>query len=296
MHWADGFVVLDGIVQTAVLRVTTTGGGARQSIPRPAGEGAGLRDDASIGRPDFELQFNVYACIWLVVPVMFFSLSQSKLPGYILPAIPAGAVLLADYLLRQFEQEAPPAKWLVILHAVVTCASIVPAVLIGYAVSQQRLPSGRPLVTAVAVAIVLCVGVAITLFGRLHLRMLRFVTLIPVVLAVAAVLKLGSTSIDAKLSTRPLAIELASVETHKLPLAVCGAPREVEYGLAFYRDQAIARYESGNVPVGEHLVVALPAWKENVTKATAGRRVTFLGHYAPQGLDYYWVAAAGAKP
>src|SRR6266516_2138916 len=40
--------------------------------------------------PDLELQFRVFACCWLAVPVVFFSISQSKLPGYILPAVPAG--------------------------------------------------------------------------------------------------------------------------------------------------------------------------------------------------------------
>src|SRR5579862_7842176 len=37
---------------------------------------------------DLELQFNVFACCWLAVPVFFFSISQSKLPGYILPGFP----------------------------------------------------------------------------------------------------------------------------------------------------------------------------------------------------------------
>lgn len=244
---------------------------------------------------DLQLQFRIFACCWLVVPVLFFSISQSKLPGYILPAIPAGAVLLADYLLRQFEQEMPASKWLSVLHAVVACAPIVPAVLISFIVAEHKLPAGRPMLIAVAATLVLIVAIALTLMSRFHVRMLRFITLIPVVLAVAAVLKLGTTAIDEKLSTRPLAFELANIETHRLPLAVCGASREVEYGLAFYRDQTIARYESGDVPTGEHLLVTLPGWKENVTKATAGRRVSFLGHYTPQDLDYYWVAAAGAQ-
>ena len=125
--------------------------------------------------------------------------------------------------------------------------------------------------------------------------MLRFVTLIPVVLAVAAILKLGTAAIDHKLSTRPLANELASVETQKLPVAVCGVSREVEFGLAFYRDQIIARYETGGVPSEEHLLVAAPSWKPNVTEWTKGRRVTLLGHHAPHDLDYYWVAASGAE-
>ena len=242
--------------------------------------------------PDLELQFRIFACCWLVVPVLFFSFSQSKLPGYILPAVPAGAILLADYLRQQFEQQMPVARWLAILHALLACASIVPAVLVGVIVTQHRLPNGRPLMIAIGVAVALSVGIALTLLSRLQWKMLRFVTLIPVVLAVAAVLKLGTIAIDQNLSTRPLAIELAGIETRKLPLAVCGTSREVEYGLAFYRDQTISRYENGDVPSGEHLLVAAPAWKPNVAGWTQGRRVTSLGHNAPQDLDYYWVAAA----
>jgi 4-amino-4-deoxy-L-arabinose transferase-like glycosyltransferase len=242
--------------------------------------------------PDMELQFRVFLCCWLIVPVVFFSISQSKLPGYILPAVPAGAILLADYLLRHFEYEVSVPKPLAIIHPLPACAPLVPAVLIRYVVVEHRLPAGRPMLIALAVAFVLCAAIALTLVSRAGLRMLRFVTLIPVVLAVAAVLKMGTAAIDQRLSTRPLAVELASIETQKLPIAVCGASREVEYGLAFYRDQIVSRYEAGGVPPVEHLLVAVPEWKSNVTQWTKGRRVTSLGHYAPQNLDYYWVAAA----
>jgi 4-amino-4-deoxy-L-arabinose transferase-like glycosyltransferase len=242
--------------------------------------------------PDLELQFGIFAGCWLIVPVVFFSVSRSKLPGYILPAVPAGAVLLTEYLRRQLDGEQAAWKGTVILHALVASAPIVPAVLIGFVVGENRLPAGRPMLFAVVAAFVVCAAIALTLMSRLGLRMLRFVTLIPVVLSVAAVLKLGTAAIDRKLSSRPLALELASVETHRLPLAVYGVPREVEYGLAFYRDQTIPRYESGSIPAVEHLLVAPTSWMDNVAKATVGRRVSFLGHYAPQQLDYYWVSAA----
>src|SRR5215470_9162048 len=39
-----------------------------------------------------------FLLIWILIPIVFFSVSRSKLPGYILPAIPAAAVLTADYL------------------------------------------------------------------------------------------------------------------------------------------------------------------------------------------------------
>lgn len=244
---------------------------------------------------DFEFQFDLFACCWLIVPVIFFSFSQSKLPGYILPAVPAGAVLLADYLRQHLERKEPVSKWLAIPHSVIAAALIFPALLIAYLVGERRFPSGKPLFVAIAIAFVIFVGIALTLIGRMRLRMLRFVTLVPVVLVVAFVLRFGSRSIDMKLSARPLAAELASIETHPLRIAVCGASRELEYGLAFYRNQPVARYESGEVPAGEHLLVAPPAWKKNVEALTAGRRVTFLGYYAPQNVDYYFVAGSSAR-
>jgi 4-amino-4-deoxy-L-arabinose transferase-like glycosyltransferase len=248
--------------------------------------------------PDLELQFTQFACCWLVVPIVFFSISQSKLPGYILPAIPAGAVLLADYLLRHFQQEKdrPVSKGLAVLHALVAATPIVPAVLIAYVLTERRLPAGKPMFLALAIAFVLCAAIALTLASRLRLRMLRFVTLIPVVLSVAAVLKLGAYSIDQKLSARPLAIELSSMDTRQLPLAVYGVSREMEYGLTFYRNQTAVRYEAGSIPAGEHLLVAPETWRVNVAIKTSGRRVLFLGNYAPQDVDYYWVSAAGAAP
>ena len=242
--------------------------------------------------PDLELQLRLFACTWLVVPVVFFSISQSKLPGYILPAVPGAAVLFADYLLQHFQQEYPVSKSLSFSHALVACAPIVPAILIGFAVTQRRLPAGRPMLFAGALTWTLCLAIFFSLIGRLRLRMLRFVTLIPVVLTVAAVLKMGTVAIDQKFSARPLAIELTGIETRRLPLALFEVPRELEYGLAFYRNQSIARYESGNVPAGEHLLIAPTTGMDAVAKATAGRKVSFLGHFAPQNVDYYWVGAA----
>jgi 4-amino-4-deoxy-L-arabinose transferase-like glycosyltransferase len=47
-------------------------------------------DDLSILR--------VFALAWLALPIVFFSFSGSKLPGYILPALPAAALLVADWI------------------------------------------------------------------------------------------------------------------------------------------------------------------------------------------------------
>jgi 4-amino-4-deoxy-L-arabinose transferase-like glycosyltransferase len=45
-------------------------------------------------------KLRVLAFAWLVVPVLFFSLSGSKLPGYVLPALPGAALLAAERVQR----------------------------------------------------------------------------------------------------------------------------------------------------------------------------------------------------
>ena len=229
----------------------------------------------------------------MIVPVIFFSLSQSKLPGYILPAIPAGALLVADYLRQRLKQNdvEPATKAFVVLHALLASAPIVPALLIAYLVTQRRLPGGRPMLIALAIAFILCVGIALTLIRKGGLRMFRFVTLIPVVLSVGAVLKLGSVALDQTLSARPLAIEIAGMETHPLLLAVYHVRRELEYGLTFYRNRQSFNYDWGSVPGDEHLLVAPENSQAALAKLLPGRRLSYLGHYAAQHVDYYWVAA-----
>ncbi len=233
---------------------------------------------------------NAFLVIWLIVPTVFFSLSQSKLPGYIVPALPAGMLLLAEYLRRHSTDGERPGMVLICLHSIVAALPIVPALMIQYILLQHRLPWGKAAAISFTFALVLAIGIAVTLRTRLGLSVFRFVTLVPVVLAVAAVLRLGSPALDSTLSARPLANEISRMEAKPLPLAVFHVSRETEYGLAFYRNQAIARYERGEVPTDEHLIVAPEGSQTTVAKEVAGRRVSYLGSFAPQGLDYYWVA------
>jgi 4-amino-4-deoxy-L-arabinose transferase-like glycosyltransferase len=49
-------------------------------------------------------QLSIFAFAWLLVPLVFFSFSGSKLPGYILPALPAALILTAEYISRFAEK------------------------------------------------------------------------------------------------------------------------------------------------------------------------------------------------
>jgi 4-amino-4-deoxy-L-arabinose transferase-like glycosyltransferase len=62
----------------------------------------------------------VFSLAWLLLPIVFFSFSGSKLPGYILPALPAVALLVADRMTLQ------RARWpLVIAGATIVLVVIV---------------------------------------------------------------------------------------------------------------------------------------------------------------------------
>ena len=76
-----------------------------------------------------------------------------------------------------------------------------------------------------------------------------------------------------------------------MPLAVFGVRRETEFGLAFYRNQMISRYEMGAVPTEEHIVVAPHGAKDAIATLVGDRRVSYLGSFDQQAFDYYWVAA-----
>ena len=233
---------------------------------------------------------NVFLVIWLIVPIVFFSISQSKLPGYIVPALPAGTLLLADYVRRRLADSERPSFILILLHSIVAAAPLVPALMIQYVLLQHRLPWGQAAAISFTFAAVLAIGITITLRTQLGLGVLRFVTLVPVVLTAAAVLRLGAPALDSTLSARPLANEVSRMESKPMPLAGFRVSRETEFGLAFYRNQTIDRYESGQIPSGEHLLVAPEGSQVAIATQVAGRRVSYLGSFAPQGLDYYWVA------
>ena len=158
---------------------------------------------------------------------------------------------------------------LIVLHSVVAALPVVAALMMQYIVFHHTLPWNRATAISAGFAAVLAIGIVLTLRRPLGLRVLRFVTLVPVVLAVAAVLRLGAPALDATLSARPLAQEINRVDNRSLPLAILRLSRETEYGLHFYRNQKIARYEAGGVPAGEHLLITPEGWQKEHRKVDA---------------------------
>jgi len=237
----------------------------------------------------------LFLLIWLLLPIIFFSFSQSKLPGYILPAIPAGTLLLALYVRFHVTDRERSPVFVIMLHSILAALPIIPAMALPYLIMLNRLVWSPLTVAGVIIAALIAAGMLVTLLSNLGLRMLRFVTLVPVVLSVAAVLRIGGPVIDQGLSARPLSNEIARIEAGYLPAAVFHVPREIEYGLSFYRNQNILNYDRGEIPTQAHLLVTREGELSRLPNVVRNRRLSLLGVLPPQHLEYYWVSAARAE-
>ncbi len=239
------------------------------------------------GKP--ENDFLVFLTVWAVVPIVFFSLSGAKLPGYILPAMPAWTLLTAEYLHRREEERGSLA--LVLLH----CAWAAVIVLAGLLFPSYLLREAGESVSTRAWLIaggfaMLAFFAMLATLRRKGLAMARFVTLVPVIVLVAFILRVAAPAMDLKYSSRPLAAEIAALETRPAELAVFRAPRDVEYGLAFYRNQVVRRYERGEIPAADHMVIAPEGARAKLEMLVPGRRVSRVGGFPARKLEYFWVS------
>ena len=235
-------------------------------------------------KPDAD-GLNVFLVIWIAAIVIFFSISQSKLPGYVLPALPPGILLVGSYVRERFGQR--PHSVLVVLHAVLSGALIFATLLLRYALLQHRVEWNSSVIGPLVVAI--AAGMLITfLFMRSGFSSVRVATVVPVV-ALAIALRFGAPALDETLSARPVSEALSRLAPEQLPVAVVLVPRETEFGLQFYRNQKIPRYELGQAPAGEHLVVAVQGFRNAFAKNVPGRRIVYLGDFPAQKLEFFYV-------
>ena len=249
----------------------------------------------SVSQSAGEDDLRTYLGLWFILPIGFFSLSQSKLPGYILPAIPASTILLADFILRREEAGDSPPSWLIALHAVLCAALMVAALIVPFRLVQQEVTKPA-IIVAITLAVIGLAMLWLTLSTRGY-RMLRFSTLLPLLIAYGLVLRGTAPMINVLESARPIQSTLSYTELGRVAdVAVYDAPRSVEYGLGFYRNHKIASYERNEIPSGDHLVVAARGSETELEFRLKGRGVTHLGGYPPQHLDFYLVSGRSEQP
>jgi 4-amino-4-deoxy-L-arabinose transferase-like glycosyltransferase len=74
----------------------------------------------------------LFSFSWLLVPLVFFSLSGSKLPGYILPAVPPAAIITALFISKLIEQR----RWRIGVAAIATATLLTTIILLATVVPR----------------------------------------------------------------------------------------------------------------------------------------------------------------
>jgi 4-amino-4-deoxy-L-arabinose transferase-like glycosyltransferase len=246
----------------------------------------------SEGRQTFsdpEDSWLLFLLIWMLVPILFFSASQSKLPGYILPAVPAGALLVADYLGVRRGRDKKLSFLFAAGHGLLCGLLIFGALSAASIASSHRLRWGSGSWTAAAVAACFALGISAALLSRTGVRLLSRVTAFAVVVSVGAVIRFAAPVIDATQSARPIAESIQAFSREPVPIALYHINRAQEYGLEFYLNRPAEKYEDGSVPAAAHVLVATQGAQVQVAQQVPGRRVSYLTSVPAQKVDLYWV-------
>jgi 4-amino-4-deoxy-L-arabinose transferase-like glycosyltransferase len=256
--------------------------------------------------------FPEFLVLWALIPIIFFSCSQSKLPGYILPALPPITILTGDYLYRCRQKGLN--FWVLLGHAVLCGVLALFVFMLPWAVTHGiTMPPAHALAAALLAAIgaALLILVVVHGFGVARLRLTTCGVLavlifflygigpffgIPSIHASKRVIHV----LDRTYSARPLAERLSGLAPPDETVAVFRVRRDTEYGLSFYRNHQVVNYEETGVPSEQHLLVARVTGRggsdlhtqDALGEYLEGRRYEPLFTWPAQGLEVYLVGAA----
>jgi 4-amino-4-deoxy-L-arabinose transferase-like glycosyltransferase len=238
--------------------------------------------------------FPEFLVLWALIPILFFSFSQSKLPGYILISIPPITILTGDFIFRRRQMGIH--LWVLVSHATLCGVMTMVALLMPWFVAHGPQMPPRPALgvapfftfirecigeclrvmppwPALAAALLASCGAALLIiivvkgFGVARLRLVTSGVLMVLVLFLYGIgpffgipginqTKRVIHLLDRSYSARPLAERLAASAPGDETVAVFRVRRDVEYGLSFYRNREVVNYTVKGVPEQQHLLVA----------------------------------------
>jgi 4-amino-4-deoxy-L-arabinose transferase-like glycosyltransferase len=254
--------------------------------------------------------FPEFLVLWALFPILFFSLSRSKLPGYVLPALPPITILTGDYLNRLRSEGKGIRTYLLLLHAALAGSTVTLVLLLPwFIIHATGTPPVRMLVAAATTGLATFVLIAVTV-GRFGVVRLRAATTVPLVILLFFLFGVGpffgfsaisSTKqtiqlADYAYSARPLARILAQMGSENGPLAVYRVRRDLEYGLSFYRNHRVLDYDRDGVPDEAHVLVVRESAAPTLRDLLAGRTLEPFFSYPAQHVSVYRIGPKGSAP
>ena len=221
--------------------------------------------------------FPEFLVLWTLIPIVFFSFSESKLPGYILPSLPPIAILTGDYLFRSRARGLQ--RWVLLGHALLVGIVTAVVLLLPWFVAHGTKKMPPPDAAAVAgISALSAAALILLVVQRWGVQRLRTATCAVMVVLLLFLYGVGPffgipglaaskrtiELLDRSYSARPLAERLSTIVPPNETVAVFRVRRDMEYGLAFYRNHEVANYDEVGVPPEEHILVVRVAGKGGI--------------------------------
>ena len=187
---------------------------------------------------------------WALFTLVFFSLSQSKLPGYILPAIPPAVLLLAASTARRVQQKtSQTSSWIVSIGFLFPIGIAIALAEWNHASNiDASLQGGIARVLQIALAAAMILAVPIVGYAlRRRLSESIFVAASTTALLILFANRFVLPAADTLVSARPAAMWL--IQGHSLSadeVAVYHLPRAYGYGLDYYFNATLAEWTPEN--------------------------------------------------
>jgi len=177
----------------------------------------------------------LYIWLWVLAPLLFFSFSQSKLPGYILPIAPSMALLAASEfeLLLTRNSDSHGKKWFdrtAFFQALSVCLL---GVVLPITKNQLNFEIG-PFVPQLTGLLIGVGSLGMIFVWRRQVQQLLACYVVGVGLMVILIIHQIIPQIDHLESARKLAAILKQEGFVNQPILIFGLSRRIEYGLNFY--------------------------------------------------------------
>ena len=231
---------------------------------------------------------SLFALCWAIFPLLFFSFSQSKLPGYILPAIPP----LFLFMSRAMEGLFAPGN-----RGARVLTGITGAMFAALAIFSEKalLRAGHSfdISSSRAVYLLVLIGVGGLIAAGLSVRKRPGAAFAMLALLVACILVFLNFGIlpaaDARISARAAALEALRLAPAGQNIAFSGLKRDWHYGLNYYFGRELPEWTPG-APLPEWLLIS----EKNVAElgrlgdrvrevSRAGAPSIVLLHVSPEG-------------
>jgi 4-amino-4-deoxy-L-arabinose transferase-like glycosyltransferase len=197
---------------------------------------------------------SIFLLAWTIFCILFFSLSQSKLPGYVLPAMPPAALLVARCCIHLAPLNARPFRWIRFgFYFLALPVSIAMLWIRRYGVSgvhAQKMTSAAYILFLLGLTNLL---VANKVSANRFFRQTACLCVVPVLIILAAFGPLAAPWLSTDTSAKALAQAVSQLRPN-LPslsaLFVRPENRNIKYGLSFYLHREIPSWEPNNPKPG----------------------------------------------